>query len=185
MSDFIVSTDSRNSPMNLLNEGAWNLRIQRIPKASFLCKNISLPNVTIDALPIMTGAPRPHMIAGSKITYGTVSLTFKVDENMENYQELLAWMRGIVGDPSSDVHKKLITDPRIGRGMRDTEYNIYSQGSLITTTNAYKNNYEIILEDIFPIDLGSMALNQETDNSVNIECDVTFSCSNFRFNKII
>lgn len=185
MSETIVSTDPRNNPLNLLNEGAWALRIQRIPKTSFLCKNIILPTVSIDSIPVKGYHPQSLNMAGTKITYGSLNLTFKVDENLSNYQEILLWMKHSVGDPDGTSLKKLISDSRIGRGPTERTYNIYSQGSLITTTNHYKNNLEIVLEDLFPTEIGGLTLTQETDNSVNIECDITFSCSSFTIRPIV
>ena len=90
--------------------------IQQLPKVEFFTINANLPGITggtIDVSNPFKNIP----IMGDKITYDPLTITFIVDEYLENYQSLHDWMTGI-GFPSNRsefrAHRDVVSNTPAG-----------------------------------------------------------------------
>ncbi len=78
---------------NYLSPGGFKFLLDRAPKVSFLCKTASIPEISIGVVERPT--PFVRIPQEGNIQYGTLSLDFLVDEDLNNYLEIHNWIRGM------------------------------------------------------------------------------------------
>ena len=156
----------------------WRLAFNRVPKTTWFCTTANIPGVTLGEAQYPT--PMSDMfIAGDKLTFDTLNITFIVDEELQNYRELWEWLTGI-GSPVrhaqwSDVLSKgdgLTTtfsaigtddqlDSRTASVMQSgtsTESNLYSDSTLIVYNSKNIPKVEVKFKNMFPTSLSSLDL---------------------------
>lgn len=151
---------------NTINSNAFTFTITRLPETMFRVVQVNLPSINV------VPAPAPHpMLAqefqpGSATDFEELQMTFIVDENLFNYEELYNW----------------ITQQRYGEyyaPKNTNEKSLVSDGSLVTMTNASNPNRVFRFKNIFPIDLGSLQFDTRDSTPEPLTCQVTFKYSYF------
>jgi hypothetical protein len=132
---------------------------------NFFVQSVNLPSVSVGS----TAIPSPFVrlpIAGDHLTYGDLTLTFKVDENMANYIELFNWVKSI-GKPDN-----------FGQYNSDQ---VYSDATLTVLSSAYRTKQQIQFHDIFPVELGGFTFMATAGDVDYIESIVTFRYRSYDF----
>ena len=76
----------------------FKFNVVKIPKVEYFVTSINIPGITLGS-GSQTTRFKDIPVAGDKLTYDTLSLSFLVDENLENYREIHGWLVGL-GFPS-------------------------------------------------------------------------------------
>lgn len=167
---------SQPSNKNYLSEFGYKFVVSRLPNIVYFCQSVNMPSVNLGE--IETGTPFVNLnYAGEHIEFGDLSLTFKVDENMENYLEIFNWILGL-GFPE---------DFKQYRDLKATELEnggIQSDASLIILDSAFNQNLEIYFRDIFPKALTSLQFVSTTEDIRYITAQVVFSVRDFEINNL-
>ena len=72
----------------------WRIRFDRIPKVEWFCTNVNIPGITLGEASYPT--PMTDIgITGDKLTFETLTMTFLVDEELQNYRQIWDWLVGI------------------------------------------------------------------------------------------
>ena len=155
------------SNRNFLSPVGFKLKINKCPKVDFLAVGANLPGITLGT----TVQPNPYKdidLPGDKLVYDDFRVSFIVDEEMENYNQIYKWMIGL-GYPES---QKQFTDLRVEDiyypeiGDRENPYAEFSDGTLqILNSNLNAQNY-VKLEGLFPVSLSTLDF-QAGDTSIN------------------
>ena len=144
--------------------------IHQLPKVEFFTVSANLPGIT---LPVAT-YPTPFKdisLMGEKLDYANLSISFIVDEYLENYISLHNWMVGI-GFPENreqfrtfrDVTSKTPADggtptvDRIGNATADRA--LYSDAFIQILSNKNNPIVEVNFENVFPISLSALDFTQ-------------------------
>ena len=72
----------------------FKFNILKLPKVEYFCTAVNVPGINADAGTLPTPF-KDIPIIGDKLTYENLSITFIVDEYLENYISLHNWMTGI------------------------------------------------------------------------------------------
>ena len=75
--------------------------INQLPKVEYFTTEANIPGITLAEGTYATPL-KDIPILGDKLTYEDLTITFIVDENLENYIEMHTWLTGI-GFPSHDL----------------------------------------------------------------------------------
>lgn len=154
------------SNKSFLSPIGFRFTMQRLPHVNYFCTQASIPDVTLSQVSIETPFVRlPH--PGEKLTYSPLELTFRVDEDMKNYQEIYNWLVGL-GYPDNFAQRKALA--RTSTSMGD----VVSDGSLIITTASYKPNIEIKFNDMYPVSLSTLNFNVENSDVEYLQATVSF-----------
>jgi hypothetical protein len=147
---------------NYLSPSNFTISIQRIPNIEFFIQSLTLPSLT--ATPTSRETPLTTMFEiNDKLQYSDLEMAFILDENMNNYKEILEWLEGISGSQSPNDTKSL--------GL--SKYGFKSD-IIATITNSHKNpNVKFTFRDCFPTALGSVELNVNTQDVAYATCNVT------------
>ena len=182
----------------------WRLAFNRVPKTTWFCTTANIPGVTLGEAQYPT--PMSDMfIAGDKLTFDTLNITFIVDEELQNYRELWEWLTGI-GSPVkhtqwSDVLSKgdgLTTtfsaigtddqlDPRtssVMQGGTSTESNLYSDSTLIVYNSKNIPKVEVKFKNMFPTSLSSLDYSQESTDVEYFKASASFRYLYYEFGTV-
>lgn len=151
---------------NFLSPLGFKFSLMRAPNLTYNVQRINLPGISLGSVEF----PNPFSIVptGGKVRYEDLTLSFLVDEDLNNYLEIYNWMVGIGFPKEFPQHKALSDQPKnTGRGLT-------SDMNLIILTSSMTPNISIDFLDAFPINISDLSFST-TDSSVNyIEASVTF-----------
>ena len=72
----------------------FKFSIHKLPKVEYFCTSVNVPGISLgDAVQATSLKNIP--IPGDKLTYEPLQMTFLVDENLENFQEIHGWLVGL------------------------------------------------------------------------------------------
>ncbi len=169
--------DNTPSNKNFLSPLNFKFSIKRAPHVNFFIQKVNVPAVNLPAVTFpnpMVNIPLP----GEHLTYGDLEVTFKVDEDLQNYMEIHNWIKAL-GKPVDFAGFKNLVDKKeyTGEGIR-------SDISLIILSSTKSANYEIVFTDAHPINLSGLVFNT-TDETVNyMEASATFKYIYYDINKV-
>ena len=86
-----ISESSLTSNKNFLSPVGFRLILARAPNVEFFCQAAGLPGLNLGQIiqpNQFSNVPRP----GSKIEFEPLSIRFRIDENMENWLEIMNWL---------------------------------------------------------------------------------------------
>jgi len=158
-----------NTPENKNFLSPLNFRffIKRAPHVNFFIQKVNIPDMTLRA-PIYPNPMVKIPIPGDHIDYSDLSITFKVDEDLQNYLEVHNWIKALGKPIDFEGYKELQN-----KGITTGE-GIYSEVSLMILSSTKMANYEIIFSDAHPTSLSGMVVNT-TDSDVNyVEATAVF-----------
>ena len=144
--------------------------IHQLPKVEFFTVSANVPSISADTVT----QPTPFKdipIVGEKLTYDNLSITFQIDEYLENYISLHNWMKGI-GFPTNRQEFRTFRDvtsntPASGKtpsvdlvGKAVPDRALYSDAYLMVLSNKNNPIVEVNFQNIFPISLGALDFTQ-------------------------
>ena len=172
-------TDSQPTNLNQLNVVSFDISFSRLPNVQYFCQRISLPTVVLgethEASPFMNTA-----LEGDTLTYEAMSLSFVLDEDLQNYIEIYNWMTAL-GFPRE--YAQFAALKQESSGSQDTKY---SDLDIILHTNKSNPNYRVKFTDVFPTSLSSIMFDSTPTGMDPIAVDATFNFrGQFNIEKII
>jgi len=146
---------------NYLSPTNFTISVQRMPHVEFFTQKLTVPSLT--ATPVGHETPLTQLYeVNDKITYGDLDLSFIIDENMNNYKEMLNWMEGIAAPETTKQNKDL----------GESKYGFKSD-IIATITNSHKNpNIRFVFRNCFPTSLGSVSLDVNVQDVAYATCSV-------------
>lgn len=157
---------------NYLSPASFTVSIDRMPNVEFFTQSVSIPGVS--SSPVEMNTPlRTFYAQQDKLSYDDLTLQFIVDEEMNNYTEVLRWLEGLGFPENTDQHKNYTAD------------NTLESDISVVITNSHKNpNMKFTFKNAFPVSLGSIDLNVSTQDISYATCDVTFRYGSFQIENI-
>ena len=173
----------------------FKFNIIKLPKVEYFCTAVNIPGISINYVEQQTPLKDiPH--PGEKLKYADLQMTFIVDENLENFQEIHGWLYGL-GFPDGYSDYKSLMDAgkdrfptsksSVSNELGVIRYPAPSQGAalsdatLMVLTNKNNPVVEVRFKDVFPISLGGLSYNQQATDVTYLTCDVVFKYSIYRF----
>ena len=142
--------------------------IHQLPKVEFFTVSANLPGITLPAAPYPTPF-KDIPIMGEKLDYANLSISFIVDEYLENYISLHNWMTGI-GFPEKREQFQIFRDvtsntPASGKtppvdlaGKAIPDKSLFSDAFIQILSNKNNPIVEVNFENAFPISLSALDL---------------------------
>jgi len=91
--------DKQIANRNFLSPLGFKFNLARTPKVDFFSKTLNIPGINL-GVAIQPTYLKDIPIPGDKLVFDDFRLTFNIDENLENYNTIQNWMRGL-GYPES------------------------------------------------------------------------------------
>jgi len=166
----------------------FKFSILKLPKVEYFCTAVNIPGISLGS----TNQPTPLKVIpqpGDTLTYDNLSMTFMVDENLENYQEIHGWLVGL-GFPrdrsefrnliSSGSDRFPVANQSVSTEPGKTKYGTTDQGPVFSDATlsilTSKNNpvTEIRFRDLFPITLSGLQYDQQANDVDYLTATVDF-----------
>ena len=174
----------------------FKFNILKLPKVEYFCTAVNLPGITLSGSPIQATPLKDIPLPGDKLTYEPLSMTFIVDENLENFQEIHGWLRGL-GFPGGYAEFKTLLDAGVDRFPTSknsvlgdagrSKFAAPNQGGLFSDATlsilTSKNNavVEVRFSDVFPISLSGLQYTQQANDTDYLTATVTFNYKLYDF----
>ena len=184
----MVAVSRQPTKLDYASPTQFKFTINQLPKVEFFTVSANIPDITLSDVVIPTPF-KPIPVLGQNLTYGNLSLTFIVDEFLENYRELHEWLIGI-GFPKS---RKQFTEFRsntsntgnatatpkvdmgsVGKTVADAS--MFSDATLTVLSNKNNPIVEARFNDMYPVSLGALEFNQQSTDVeyMTVQADFTY-----------
>ena len=174
----------------------WRLAFNRLPKTTWFCTAANVPGITLGEATYPT--PMADMfVAGDKLTFETLNITFLVDEELQNYRELWEWIvamgapvshsqwtTGLTkGDGLTTTFSAVGTDDNINPRQKSTstEKNLYSDATLIVYNSKNMAKVNVKFKDMFPTSISSLEYSQDLTDVEYFKASATFRYLYYEF----
>lgn len=166
-----VTTKNFLSPLN------FKFTLKRAPHVNFFIQKINIPDISLPS--IDTGNPLINIpYPGEHLRYGELEISFKIDEDLNNYMELHGWIRSL-GKQSFGEYKALASK------ALTTGESIRSDITLTVLTSNRNANYSVKFRDAFPINLSSINFDTTQQDVDYIQASATFKYISYDMEKVI
>jgi len=167
-----VSTVTQPSNISFLSPLGFKFNVKKAPHLNFFVQSVNLPNVSLGEVDVDTPFSKIPF-PGTRLLFGNLSITFKVDEDMKNYLEMFNWMKEL-GFPDNFDQFNTISKRAIYTGE-----GIFSDTTLIILTSAMNPNIEVTFIDCFPVDLSELSFDSTSGDVEYVTATVTFANRRF------
>ena len=158
---------------NYLSLISFKIIIDRLPNTEFTTQMVQIPSLSM-AAPQVASPIHNIFTTPDRIDYQDFEMSFIVDENMSNYEEILRWMEGM-GTPESTNQRADLDKTRDGAR---------SDITVIVENSARNSNIKFLFTDCFPTSLTGLQLDARQSDVDYVEGSVTFRYNNMKFEKI-
>jgi len=168
----------------------FKFSIIKLPKVEYFCTSVNIPGVnlgeTTQATPL-----KKIPVPGDTLTYEPLQMTFLVDENLENFQEIHGWLVGLGFPRDNREFRNLLSSgndrfptrntSNVSTEAGKTKYAAADAGPTLSdatlTVLSSKNNaqVEIRFRDMYPTGLTGLQYNQQAADVDYLTATVSFS----------
>ena len=174
--------------LDYLSPTQFKFNIHQLPKVEFFTTAANVPAISLgDA--VMSTPYKEIPMMGDTLSYENLSITFIVDEYLENYISLHEWMTAI-GFPKnrkqfSDFRSSTASTPIATQGTSNDIGDVKPAtsargmfGDAILTMLTNKNNpvVEVRFQDLYPVALGALEMTQTATDVeyISVSADFTY-----------
>ena len=172
----------------------FRMAINQLPKVEFFITACNLPGINLGEAVFPTPL-KQIPIQGDELTFENLSVSFLVDENLQNYKELHDWLIGI-GFPQSrqqfkNFRSQTANRPGATRGNSQDIGDVqpatpispmFSDGTLTILSNKNNPVVEVRFEELSPVALGALAFDQEATDVQYLKATADF---NYKYYEIV
>ena len=167
----------------------FKFSIIKLPKVEYFCTAVNVPGISLgDATQATSIKNIP--IPGDKLTYEPLQMTFLVDENLENFQEIHGWLVGLGFPRDHNEFQNLLTagtdrfpsqstskstEPgKVKFAAADTG-GTFSDATLSVLSSKNNVQTEVRFRDVYPTGLTGLQYNQQAADVDYLTATVSFS----------
>tara|TARA_Y100000114_G_scaffold55779_2_gene51038 strand:- start:2597 stop:3115 length:519 start_codon:yes stop_codon:yes gene_type:complete len=151
---------------NMLGQTGFRLVMDRLPTMTYFSQRVSLPTISLSGAATLVNPVLDYTLPGEKLTFGDLSVTFRVDEDMKNFLELYNWLVGL-GAPESSNQYRRFQNASINQ-------NVLSDGTLIILSSKYNPNIRVKFRGMFPESLSELQFETSAADIDYLEATATF-----------
>jgi len=189
----IKAIDRQPTKLDYASPTQFKFGINQLPKVEFFTVGANIPAINLgDAM-----FPTPFKdipVMGDKLTYDNLSITFIVDEFLENYQSIHEWMTAI-GFPKNrkqfrDFRANTSNAPAVTLGesldigdvKAATPVNaLFSDATLTILSNKNNPILNVFFRDMYPVVLGALDYTQTATDVEYMTSTVDFAYQIYEF----
>ena len=181
-----MTTALTRNPTNrdILQSTKFRLNLSRLPGVTYFCQTANLPGVSLNE--VLRATPFIDLyVPGEKMVHDTFNVTFLVNEDLSDWEQLYNWIRGMTFPKDFKEYRDLakmseMSAVRFANKLPPQ----YTDASLTIYTNKNNPNLRIQFKDIFPTTLGSIQFSSLDSAENIITCDATFRFSYYELERL-
>ena len=144
---------------NFLNTIGFKFVLASYPKVAHFAQTVNIPSMNLN----IQNQPTPFrgLPMEGFIEYEPLTLSFLVDENLENYLILHNWIRAL-GTPDGGNER---AEFRLKMQQLFGNNDLYADATLMVLNSNYQHNFDIVFEDLIPTGLNALEFNASVDGT--------------------
>ena len=163
--------------MNFLSPLNFKFILKRAPNVNFFIQKINIPGLALPSIDVNNPLIRiPY--AGDHILYNELQITYKIDEDLQNYLEIFNWLKSI-GKQEYSLYSSIKKDSQLAGG------GLKSDIILMILNGTKEPNYSITFQDSFPIGISDVAFESDNADVNYLSVTVQFRYTLYDIEKII
>ena len=170
----------------------FRFKCTKLPLVEFFCQTANVPSISLGEATVTTPL-YDYPIPGDKVTYGSLDVSFLVDENLNNYKELHDWILGL-GFPNDNLQYANLaassadTFPgstasaaATGTSLKQpvSEGGIYSDATLTILNSKNIAKTEIRFHNLYPTSLGGLSYDIKASDVDYLTVSASFNYINY------
>jgi hypothetical protein len=191
--------DRQPTKLDYASPTQFKFSILKLPKVEYFCTAVNIPGInlgeTTQATPL-----KKIPVPGDTLVYEPLQMTFLVDENLENFQEIHGWLVGLGFPRDNKEFRNLLASGNDRFPTRNTsnisteagkvKYAAADAGPTLSdatlTVLSSKNNaqVEIRFRDMYPTGVTGLQYNQQANDIDYLTATVSFSYLIYDFAKV-
>lgn len=157
---------------NYLSPIGFTVSVSRLPHVEFFTQKAQIPGVTLEA-PQLANPMGNLFVAGDRLAYQDLDLSFLVDENMDNYIEAYNWMEALSSPEKFGDYKPL----------QDSVEGLNSDISIMILNSNKNLNVEFTFLNCTPVALSAISLDVSGTDIFYPEVNMSFRYDRYTFKK--
>jgi len=160
---------------NFLSPIGFKFILAKYPKVAYFCQSANIPSMNMN-VPEQLTPYRPLPMDGF-ISYDPLTISFLVDEDLENYLILHNWLRGLgVPDTMSERSDFYNTAPT---AASNEPVSLFADGTLSVLNSNFNMNFNVVFKDLIPMGLNALEFNASIDGTEYAMAQVSFRYSSY------
>jgi hypothetical protein len=164
-----ITTNEPNNK-NYLSPLGFRFQLSRTPKTNYFVQGVTLPTLSLGQFDLEDPFVKLP-IPGTKLDFSPLTLTFLVNEDMENYLEIYNWLNGL-GFPESFQQYAALAGDRPSLNSKSTD--VYSDGTLLLMSSNHNANVKVVFKEMHPISLSDLSFDSTLTDVQYLSATVTF-----------
>jgi len=193
----VVNTLSRQpTKLDYASPTQFKFNITKLPKVEYFCTAVNIPGITLGGEMVQPTPLKDIPVPGEKLTYEPLQMTFMVDENLENFQEIHGWLVGLGFPRDHSEFQNLMTsgndrfptkNAQVSTEIGKVKYGaaqtggIYSDATLSVLSNKNNSVCEVRFRNMFPTGLTGLSYNQQAADVDYLTATVSFNYEIYDF----
>jgi len=174
----MTALDRTPQDVNFLQPVDFSFFVKKLPTTNFFVKGITIPGVSIQEVSMPTPLTRVYD-SGEHVSYEPLEVRFLVDENLRNWTEVYAWLKGLGFPDEFGEYAELASVPRsmLGEGLK-------SELVVGLLDSSRVLNFSFVYHDAFPIALSGMEFRTDDDATRYAEATARFMYTTFDASRV-
>lgn len=166
------------SNINPLNPNGFLFSVTKLPELTFFVQDVELPQLSIG---VVTQASSVHdiKIPGETADYGSLSVSFLVDEQFANYKAIYAWMIGLTYPESHAIYTEFLASAKNSNLYSELSKG-YSDATLSILDSSNNPVQRITFVDAFPTSLSSLPFTSQSNDVQYLRATATFEYTYYK-----
>lgn len=172
MADYNYNPDN----VNFLSPHGYQFSVKKLPTTNFFVQDVGPPGLRLNPVDY----PNPYTkipYTGDHIDWETFSVTFAVDEDVKNWNEIWAWM---TGNGFPEDHEQYAT---LERKSIWSQEGLYSDMSLMVLSSKMNPKVEYAFRDAHPISLSGFRFTSTANEIKYIVATAEFAYKDYIINR--
>ena len=190
--------DRQPTKLDYASPTQFKFSILKLPKVEYFCTAVNIPGVnlgeTTQATPL-----KKIPIPGDTLVYEPLQMTFLVDENLENFQEIHGWLIGLGFPRDHSEFRDLVRSgsdrfparsQAVSSELGKVKYGstdvggTYSDATLTVLSSKNNAEVEVRFKDLFPTSLTGLDYTQQATDVDYLTATVEFNYTIYDFAKV-
>ena len=174
----------------------FKFSILKLPKVEYFCTSVNVPGITLGGNITQQTPFKDIPLPGDKLTYEPLRMSFIVDENLENFQEIHGWLIGLGFPRDYSEFQNLVSsgndrfpakNQSVSTEIGKVKYGAinvggtYSDATLTILTSKNNPQLEVRFKNLFPTSLTGLDYNQQATDVEYLTATVDFNYEIYDF----
>ena len=170
----------------------FKFMINYLPLTEYFCQTVNVPGLTLGTATVPSSM-YDYPIPGDKITFDPLNLSFLVDENLNNFNELHQWISRLGFADSHDEFANLLASGNPAQAKPSNtervtapvpETGIYSDATITILNSKNIPKTEIRFKNVYPTSISGLDYSVGGTDVDYITCNASFNYLGYTINQI-